>query len=151
MNARDDKVDDVTEPVMPTAAELLAATAPTTRGNDATREGTAARGRPPTALGDIAGATESPEARTLRAAADAEPGVRSRSCLIRTGEPPARVRVIVSIAVTYGLAVHEVARRVRTRVAATAVDLLGVAPDAVTVDVKVVWLDEPAGEERGSR
>ncbi|WP_436787417.1 hypothetical protein [Yinghuangia sp. YIM S10712] len=136
MNTQD---DNASKPAVPTAAELLAATAPTARGGQAVPPGAS-----PSTLEDTLGITESPSARTLRAAADAEPGVRSRSCLIRTDETPGGVRVIVSIAVAYGLAVHEVAHRVRRRVAAAAVDLFGTAPESVTVDVKVVWLDEPA-------
>lgn len=141
MNAQDDNGENVSESVMPTAEQLLAATAPSARGN-----GTALRGRRPNAVGDLAGVTESPDARALRAAADAEPGVRSRSCLIRADDPPTEVRVIVSIAVAYGLAVHEVAHRVRTRVATAASDLFGVTRESVTVDVKIVWLDAPADE-----
>ncbi len=136
---------------MPTAEELLAATTPSARGDRGAREATAVRGRPSDKLADLAGVTEAADARTLRAAADGEPGVRSRSCLIRTDEIPDGVRVIVSIAVAYGLAVHEVAHRVRIRVTAAAADLFGVAPESVTVDVKVVWLDEPAGNAPRSR
>ncbi|UGQ10173.1 hypothetical protein LO772_25305 [Yinghuangia sp. ASG 101] len=146
MNARNGSTDDVSGSVMPTAEQLLAATAPPGHGGE--KGGAkAGRGTPRKGIGDIPGITESPDARALRAAADAEPGVRSRSCLIRTDEPPVGVRVIVSIAVAYGLALHEVARRVRTRVATAAAELFEAAPDAVTVDVKVVWLDEPAAED----
>lgn len=180
---------------MPTAAELLAATeaeAPSALGGAAGaaaksgrpggRQGAQATGEKGgglAAFGAAVGLVESPNARALREAADAEPGVRSRSCLIRTDEDTGATTVIVSIAVAYGLALHAVADRVREHVAVAAVDVLGIEapakkaaksaakpaskaaskPSARTakakakaaqadgrlrVDVKVVWLDEPA-------
>lgn len=171
---------------MPTAAELLAATESEAPPALRTTE-KAAAGQPKggglAAFGAAMGLTEAPDARALRDAADAEPGVRSRSCLIRTDDDTGETTVTMSVAIAYGLALHAVAERVRERVAAAAVDVLGVAPlpkradgkaakktaaaakssaartaksksaaktgaegGALRVDVKVVWLDEPAPE-----
>ncbi|NUU23760.1 MAG: Asp23/Gls24 family envelope stress response protein [Streptomycetaceae bacterium] len=126
---------------MPTAAELLAATDDPGRGREHTR--------PPggiASLGAALGVTEAPDARALREAADAEPGVRSRSCLIHRDSDGGRAMVVVSVAVAYGLALREVAERVRKRVTKAAAKLLGVRQKDVTVDVKIVWIDEPGAE-----
>ncbi|WP_436773730.1 hypothetical protein [Yinghuangia sp. YIM S09857] len=146
MNKREDSAAAAR---MPTAAELLAATggdAPTAvhpAANGAAaraRGGRSGRGQGGhddqaqggglAALGAAVGLTEAPDARALREAADAEPGVRSRSCLIRTDDATGETTVTISVAIAYGLALHAVAERVRERVAAAAVDVLGVAPPA---------------------
>ncbi|MDI2126336.1 hypothetical protein [Yinghuangia seranimata] len=128
-HARDDAFDTKAAP-LPTAEELLAATTPPARGRSAHAA--------PDASASLDAEPEG--ARALRAAADAEPGVRSRSCLIRT-EDDGRPVVTLSIAVAYGRPLHEVADRVRARVTKAAGRALHTRKKP-TVDVKVVWLDD---------
>jgi hypothetical protein len=163
MNQRN---DNAAEFRMPTAAELLAETAadsaglgtgaartpapdgPGTRDTPGARGSAEASGAAPhgglASLGAALGVTEPADARALREAADAEPGIRSRSCLIRRDDETGRTTVVVSVAVAYGLVLPEAAERVRKRVARAAVKVLGVRAKTLTVDVKIVWVDEPA-------
>lgn len=148
---------DMTDVRMPTAAELLASTDPTA---EQARGSGAERGRALTAVAEKLGVAEPADARAMREAADAEPGVRARSCLIRADEETGTTTVTVSVAVAYGIPLHEVAERVRARVAEAAVEVLGLparkkgragggkkaaATPGLRVDVKVVWIDEPGG------
>ncbi|MGA4542328.1 Asp23/Gls24 family envelope stress response protein [Uniformispora flossi] len=94
------------------------------------------------------GLTESPQAAALRAAADAEPGVRSRSCLIREGDD-GKTTVMMSIAVSYGYVLPETAERVRARVKKAVPKILKLRIRDVRIDVRIVWLDEPGAGEAG--
>ncbi|MCF2533041.1 hypothetical protein [Yinghuangia soli] len=135
---------------MPTATALLAATAASPAAGTAPAKDAHSPAAPAAKRGGLAGLEaalglgEAPESRALREAADAEPGVRSRSCLVRTDEKSGTTTVIVSIAVAYGIALHAAADRVRARIAKAAPKVLGAPADSIQVDVKIVWLDEPA-------
>lgn len=94
------------------------------------------------------GLTEPPQAAALRAAADAEPGVRSRSCLIREGDD-GTTTVMMSIAVAYGHVLPETAERVRARVKKAVPKILKLRIRDVRIDVRIVWLDEPGAGEAG--
>ncbi|WP_406287683.1 Asp23/Gls24 family envelope stress response protein [Embleya sp. NBC_00896] len=95
--------------------------------------------------------TETAAARTLRAAADAEPGVQARSCRIRPHENragaavPGPVTVRLSVGVPYGEPIHPLADRLRERVTRAATERLGL--EVAKVDVDVVGL-EPAARDR---
>lgn len=98
-----------------------------------------------TEAAEALGLTESPQAAALRAAADAEPGVRSRSCLIREADD-GTTTVMISIAVAYGRVLPETAERVRARVKKAVPKVLKLRVRDVRIDVRIVWLDEPGAE-----
>lgn len=101
-----------------------------------------------TEAAEALGLTESPQAAALRAAADEEPGVRSRSCLFREGDD-GKTTVMMSIAVAYGLVLPETAERVRARVKKAVPKVLNLRVRDVRIDVRIVWLDEPGAGEAG--
>ncbi|MFE3204975.1 Asp23/Gls24 family envelope stress response protein [Embleya sp. NPDC059237] len=99
--------------------------------------------------------TETAAARTLRAAADAEPGVQARSCRIRPFENragaavPGPVTVRLSVGVPYGEPIHALADRLRERVRRAAMERLGL--EVAKVDVDVVGLEPAADAREGNR
>lgn len=99
---------------------------------------------------------ESAAAKSLRAAAEALPGVRAGSCRISpaAGSPRGPVRVRLEVVAGLGLPVPELAAEVRLRVAEAARDLLGM--EVAGIDIRVAGvhgerLPGAVGDSRSER